>query len=106
MIDFRTGDLLLIHVTAGGANAAAYADGLYPHLHRLGVHLQLVFDDIPAAAEGNANETVWLGAMLECASRVVCTSEEVARSLKTWCAAQRPDLCLPPVEVAAPARFG
>lgn len=102
--DIGIGDLLFVHVGAAGtaaAHAAACADGLYAHLHRLGVQLHLAFDAIP-----NANAAPWAGAMLACASRITCTSQALAASLAAWYADQSMDRPLPPVEVAGPGLFG
>lgn len=98
--DIRTGDRLLVHAGAADTRAAAHADGLYAHLHRLGVEFHLVFDDIPGTDAGE-----WLGALLEYASRVVCTSQAVARSLENWWATQGLQRPLPPVEVIPQARL-
>lgn len=102
--DIRTGDLLVVHVSA--ARAAAYADGLYAHLHRLGVQLHLVFDRVPADFNADVEATAWIGGMLACASRVFCTSQAAAQALLAWCAAQGLAAPLPGLEVAAPGRFG
>lgn len=99
--DIGTGDLLFVHVGAAGAHAAACADGLYAHLHRLGVRLHLAFDDVP-----DANAAPWVVALLACASRVAGSSKAVAESLAAWCAAQATDRPLPLVEVAEPGRGG
>lgn len=82
--DIRTGDLLYVHAGPAAAHQAAYTDGLYAYLHRLGVQLHLVIDDMPAATQADTAAAAWLRGMLECTSRVVCTSQAVAQSFAAW----------------------
>jgi len=103
--DMRTCDRLVIHAGTTAAHRAAWTDGLYASLYRLGVQLYIVADGIPGTPDGADNGLAWFGKMLGCASGVICTSQAVAEAFAAWCAAHEFERRLPPFDVAAPARL-
>lgn len=81
--DFHTGDrLMAIDLGAHDVGLAA-AEGLYAHLHRLGVHLEYRagqrFSTLPPA------HLEALADVLRCADSVVCDDAATADVLRRWC---------------------
>jgi len=78
--DLHTGDILVDIDIAGPSVMLAAAAGLYGYLHRLGVVLHFTAGDTVPALVG-LHQPAWT-ALLACADRVVCSSENVAEVLR------------------------
>ena len=88
--DLRTGDMLYCTCADRHALEAAVEDGLFDHLYRNGVALNLAVDDmvcVPGQEDTRCgNVPTWVGGLFALADRLICGSDTVAAAVGQFCA--------------------
>lgn len=89
--DLRTGDALYCMDGARDALEAAFRDGLFAHLHRVGVELHIGVGNMVLPTirpdDQDQNSGTWISGLFALADSLVCSSEAVAASALQFCAA-------------------